>query len=377
MVYQPPLGARDLLPVEVAQQQWIESRLRAVFERWGYQRIVTSTLERLDTLMAGGAVQRQSLLQVLSKEEGELGLRPELTASIARAAVTRLAKAPRPLRLFYLANVFRRQQEQERYQAGVELLGAGSVLADAEALLLLSDCLSALGLAAPDGQSPCTIILGQAALTKSLLSPFPEALRGKVLAAIAHLNRLTLETLDFSPALRQLALGLMDLRGEPAEVLRRLNQFDLNGEQRAIAQRLGQLTELLAARLAMGDRRLSWISAWCKPSITTRALFLTWPVARAAPTKSWPREVAMTNCWGFIIPSRKPHPVLALALRLSPCSRRCNSPANCPSPPRRWIGWWCPKPRPIKGRLWIRQSSCAARPNGWSCTWRRAAMPRR
>lgn len=249
MVYQPPLGARDLLPVEVAQQQWIESRLRSVFECWGYQRIVTSTLERLDTLMAGGAVKRRSLLQVLSDDEAELGLRPELTASIARAAVTRLAKAPRPLRLFYLANVFRRQQEQESYQAGVELLGAGSVMADAETLLVVSDCLDALGLAALDGPSPCTIILGQAALTKSLLAPFPEGLRAKVLRAIAHLDRLTLETLELEPALRERALALMDLRGQPAEVLQRLQRFDLNEQQQAIAQRLSQLTELLASRL--------------------------------------------------------------------------------------------------------------------------------
>lgn len=252
MVYQPPLGARDLLPVEVAQLQWIKSRLQLGFERWGYQRIVTSTLERLDTLMAGGAVQRQRVLQVLSDEDGELGLRPELTASIARASVTRLAKAPRPLRLFYLANVFRREQEQESYQAGVELLGAGSVLADAEVLLLLSDCLASLGLDALDGPSPCTIIVGQAALTKSFLVPFPESLRPKVLAAIAHLDRLALETLDLTPDLRQLALILMDLRGEPEAVLQQLKAFDLNEEQQKIAQRLSQLTQLLTARLGNG-----------------------------------------------------------------------------------------------------------------------------
>ncbi|NJN32243.1 MAG: ATP phosphoribosyltransferase regulatory subunit [Synechococcales cyanobacterium RM1_1_8] len=249
MVYQPPLGARDFLPLEVAQQQWIESSVRDVFERWGYQRIVTSTLERLETLMAGGAVQRQRVLQVLSEDVGELGLRPELTASIARAAVTRLIKAPRPLRLFYLANVFRRPPGQESYQAGVELLGAGSVLADVEMLLLLSDCLAELGLNSQLSQGQCTIILGQAALTKSLLLPFPELLRAKVLAAIAHLDRLTLETLDLSVELRDRALALMDLRGQSADVLAALQQFNLDPEQQAIAQRLAQLTQLLGARL--------------------------------------------------------------------------------------------------------------------------------
>lgn len=56
MVYQPPSGARDLLPLDVTQKIWIERRLQEVFHRWGYHRIITSTLERLDTLTAGGAV---------------------------------------------------------------------------------------------------------------------------------------------------------------------------------------------------------------------------------------------------------------------------------------------------------------------------------
>ena len=131
MVYQPPAGARDLLPLDVAQKRWIEKHLQQVFHRWGYHRIITSTLERLDTLMAGGAVQQSTVIQVQDAENEVLGLRPELTASIARAAVTRMAGATYPQRLYYNANVFRRaaqanhNRQQEFYQTGVELLGGG------------------------------------------------------------------------------------------------------------------------------------------------------------------------------------------------------------------------------------------------------------
>jgi len=90
MAYQPPAGARDLLPLDVVQKDWIEDRLQQVFHQWGYHRIITSTLERLDTLMAGGAIQQSTVIQLQNAEE-ELGLRPELTASIARTAVTRMA----------------------------------------------------------------------------------------------------------------------------------------------------------------------------------------------------------------------------------------------------------------------------------------------
>ena len=57
MIYQPPAGARDLLPLEVEQKRWINDHLQHRFQTWGYQRIVTSTLEWLETLTAGGAVQ--------------------------------------------------------------------------------------------------------------------------------------------------------------------------------------------------------------------------------------------------------------------------------------------------------------------------------
>ncbi len=244
MVYQPPAGARDLLPLDVAQKRWLEDRVQQVFHRWGYQRIITSTLERLDTLMAGGAVRPETVLQI-NVEDDALGLRPELTASIARTAVTRMAGAPLPQRLYYIANVFRRftpnsaNTRQELFQAGVELLGSGGLLADGEILLLLLDCLKALSL------SRWHLILGEAELTRSLLSPFPDSLRDKVRRAIAHLDRISLETLPMSPELRQRALVLLDLRGRPADVIQKLASLDLDANQRAVLERLKSLVDLL------------------------------------------------------------------------------------------------------------------------------------
>ena len=175
MIYQPPVGARDLLPIDVAQKHWIEHRLQEVFHRWSYHRIITPTLERLETLTAGGAVRPESVIQVWDAEEGFLGLRPELTASIARAAVNRMAGAIYPQRLCYAANIFRRQSgdqargQHEFYQAGVELLGAGGVCADAEVLLLLADSLTSIGL------DQWHLVLGDAGLTRSLAVGLSEA----------------------------------------------------------------------------------------------------------------------------------------------------------------------------------------------------------
>lgn len=248
MVYQTPLGARDLLPLDVAQKRWIEERLQQVFHRWSYHRIITSTLERLDTLMAGGAIQRASVIQLQEAEEA-LGLRPELTASIARAAVTRMAGTTLPLRLYYNANVFRRSpdaspsRQQELYQAGVELIGAGGLLANAEVLLLLVDCLESLGI------QQWSILLGEAGLTRSLFSVFPAGVREQVRQAIAHLDRLALETMTLPEDLRDRALLLFDLRGNPAEVLQKVATLDLTIAQRAALSSLKALIELLQEQI--------------------------------------------------------------------------------------------------------------------------------
>ncbi len=38
MVYQPACGARDILPLDVARQRWLEQRLERVFQSWGLPR---------------------------------------------------------------------------------------------------------------------------------------------------------------------------------------------------------------------------------------------------------------------------------------------------------------------------------------------------
>lgn len=264
MTYQPPAGARDLLPLDVAQKCWIENRLEQVFQRWGYHRIITSTVERMDTLMAGGAIDQEAVIELQPVAGKRLGLRPELTASIARTAVTRLARVTYPQRLYYNANVFRQATQgshggqQEFYQAGVELLGAGATIADAEIVLLLLDCLYSLSL-----DSWC-LILGDAQLTQALLTPFAPDQRQAVRQALATLDRVALDGMGLSPELHRHALHLLDLRGHPEDVLQALGQLALEAEAQTAVERLKSLVALVrdvintageSQRLAQGSQR--------------------------------------------------------------------------------------------------------------------------
>ncbi|MBD1916501.1 MULTISPECIES: ATP phosphoribosyltransferase regulatory subunit [Cyanophyceae] len=264
MTYQPPAGARDLLPLDVAQKYWIENRLEQVFQRWGYHRIITSTMEQMDTLMAGGAIDQEAVIELQPVAGKRLGLRPELTASIARTAVTRLARVTYPQRLYYNANVFRQATQgshggqQEFYQAGVELLGAGATVADAEIVLLLVDCLHNLSLG-----SWC-LILGDAQLTQALLTPFAPDQRQAVRQALATLDRVALDGMGLSPELHHHALHLLDLRGHPEDVLQALGQLALEPEAQTAVERLKSLVALVrdvintggdSQRLTQGSQR--------------------------------------------------------------------------------------------------------------------------
>ncbi|PSB02904.1 ATP phosphoribosyltransferase regulatory subunit [Merismopedia glauca] len=237
-------SVRDLLPLDVAQKCCIEAHLQQVFQKWGYHRIITSTLERLDALMAGGAIKPKTVLQLENAEAGTLGLRPELTASIARASVTRMGSIY-PQRLYYNDNVFRRSldgdsgSQQEFYQAGVELLGAGGLLADAEILLLLADSLQELGV------DDWHLVLGESGLTRSLLATFPTQLQAEVRLCLAHLDRIGLENLGLIPEQLEIALSLFDLRGEPEVVLESVSQLPLDELAIATVDNLKSLIGLL------------------------------------------------------------------------------------------------------------------------------------
>ena len=195
--------------------------------------------------MAGEAIQRQMVIQLQNGEDEELGLRPELTASIARAVATRMADVTYPQRLYYNANVFRRtwenrhNRQQEFYQSGVELLGVGGLLANAEVLLLARNCLTALGL--PDWH----LILGEAGITRSLLDAFPVNIQAQVRSAIAHLDRIAIDTLPLSDELRDRARIMMDLRGDSADVLQKVSSLGLAPEQQEIVNHLKSVVELL------------------------------------------------------------------------------------------------------------------------------------
>ena len=149
---QIPGGLRDYLPEELARRRALERRITEVFNRWGYREVVTPTFEFVDVLESQTGYALKGSTYRFFDPDGELvALRPEMTTPIARLVSTRMRTELDPGRFWYLANVFRYADPEvghrrEFYQAGVEIIGSGSVFADAGSIALCIDCLDGCGL---------------------------------------------------------------------------------------------------------------------------------------------------------------------------------------------------------------------------------------
>ena len=149
MTLQPASGARDLNPQQVRKNHLIASKLSSLYQLWGYERISPPHIERLDTLMAAGGISNNEILKIVSDEP--LGLRPEITASIVRAASTRFNEYERPLRFWSTGTSFKCNQSidggfdiEESFQSGVELIGTKAINAEIELLSLLIESLKVI-----------------------------------------------------------------------------------------------------------------------------------------------------------------------------------------------------------------------------------------
>jgi ATP phosphoribosyltransferase regulatory subunit len=148
-----PQGVRDWLPHELARKRDVEQILRAVFGRWSYEEVQTPTFERFDVIEKGlGGELTELSFQFNDRRSTTLALRPEMTTPIARLVSTRMREAPLPLRLSYVDPAFRYYEQpqegrmREFTQAGVELIGAAGIDADAETLFMAIEACDEIGM---------------------------------------------------------------------------------------------------------------------------------------------------------------------------------------------------------------------------------------
>lgn len=152
---QPVRGTHDLLPAELAKHHTVANIARGVAARYGYGEIATPMFEFSEvfhrTLGDTSDVVTKETYTFEDRGGESLTLRPELTASIARAFLTHGMQQSVPAKFFYYGPAFRYERPQKGrlrqfHQIGVEVMGAAEVEADVDVLLAARRVLSELGL---------------------------------------------------------------------------------------------------------------------------------------------------------------------------------------------------------------------------------------
>ena len=201
-----PYGTQDFLPNEAAAKRAIEQKIFELFASFGYEEVVTPTMEYLETLTtSSGRAIEPHLFKMFDRNNRTLALRHEMTTPIARLAVSRLKDSPLPLKLSYNTNVFRFRTNQpgrqcEFYQAGVELLGISNAFADAEVIALAAQALKFSGLA------DFKICLGQVEFAGGLMEQnnLSHELQAEMKTAIERHDIVALENLPVADSLKRI-----------------------------------------------------------------------------------------------------------------------------------------------------------------------------
>lgn len=154
--YQALKGMEDILPGKIEYWQWLEEKTRVFFESRGFKEIRTPLLEPTDlfvrTVGEGSEIVHKQMFSFEDRGRRNVSLRPEMTASVARAVIEHgLLKTHKSLRLYYLAPMFRAERPQagrkrQFHQIGIEIINEARGASDFEAITLLYFFLRYLGI---------------------------------------------------------------------------------------------------------------------------------------------------------------------------------------------------------------------------------------
>lgn len=247
-----PTGLTDLLPPDADREEALTRQLLDHFRRYGYQRVKPPLLEFEDGLLEGvGAVHADQTFRVMDPaSQRMLGVRADITPQIARITSSRLASAPRPLRISYSGEVLRVTGSQLRAdrqfrQIGVELIGAAhAATGDAEVIVLAAEGLAKIGI---DGLS---VDINAPSLTSTICQALgvPDDIVPKLRAAIDRKDAAGLQEIGDTDKVTEAAdiLGhLLRASGTAKSGMDGLADLSLPDEARALVDRLTEVVDLV------------------------------------------------------------------------------------------------------------------------------------
>ncbi|TSC55340.1 MAG: histidyl-tRNA synthetase [Parcubacteria group bacterium Gr01-1014_18] len=149
-------GVRDFLPEQKIKRDYLTGILKTIFERYGYNPLETSILERYELFAskygAGeGSDQLAECFKLTDRGDRKLVLRPELTVPFARVVGMYKNELKMPFKRYEMGSVFRDGplkpgRYRQFWQCDVDVVGAPVGAIDAEIIQLAADAFSSFGL---------------------------------------------------------------------------------------------------------------------------------------------------------------------------------------------------------------------------------------
>lgn len=244
-----PEGVQDLLIDDCIYRRQIEDKFMENFKQSGYMEISSPALEYYDLFSRDYlANSGDNTFKFMDANGKILVLRPDCTVPIVRILSTKMKDFVFPLRLCYVQDVFRIDEEQagkkrEFRQAGVELFGIGSYKADAEVIITAIESLKHLGL------ENFQIDIGQIKLLKEILEiiEIEEELKQQIVENMENKNFVALneliEQLSVEEHIKTTLKQLPKLFGDPEEVLNEINKLPLTHSMKQSVKELERIYE--------------------------------------------------------------------------------------------------------------------------------------
>ena len=243
-----PAGLADILPPDAGFEAQKTEQLVRYFESFGYDRVKPPLIEFEDSLVtgSGAATAAQTFRMMDPISQRMLGVRPDITVQVARIATTRMADAPRPLRLSYAGQVLRikgspLRPERQFGQAGAEIIGSEAPEADAEVIVMAAEALGALGV------SGLSVDLGTPTVVAAVsddLGLNTDAARERLRSALNQKDAASLAEYG-SDAVRVFS-GLLDSAGPADRALQALTKTSLPAAAEAEIAHLAEVVRLVS-----------------------------------------------------------------------------------------------------------------------------------
>lgn len=143
-------GVKEHLPEETKKRDEISEKIIAFLKKSSFSRITTPTFEPYEEVSKGwDEYLKKEAIRFVNSEGILMSLRPDMTSSIARLISSRQEELQLPLKLFYIDNIFRRNdilRKQEILQFGIEYIGAVGIESDVETIHILINLLKECGI---------------------------------------------------------------------------------------------------------------------------------------------------------------------------------------------------------------------------------------